>query len=64
MSARIDNCFKNNLSNYSGDNLKATKKITGNDPAYIMFTSGSTGMPKGALMSHENVLKFIQIYRA
>ncbi|MGD0967236.1 MAG: amino acid adenylation domain-containing protein [Candidatus Aquilonibacter sp.] len=32
--------------------------ITGADPAYIMYTSGSTGVPKGALMSHANVVSF------
>ena len=34
-------------------------KIAGSTPAYLMFTSGSTGTPKGAVMSHANVLNFI-----
>lgn len=34
-------------------------RFSGSHPAYIMFTSGSTGMPKGAAMSHANLLGFI-----
>lgn len=32
----------------------------GTDPAYIMFTSGSTGEPKGAIIPHQGVLSLMQ----
>ena len=38
--------------------------IHGDTPAYIMFTSGSTGFPKGAVITHANLLNFINWSRS
>lgn len=36
-----------------------THKVAGDQLAYIMYTSGSSGTPKGAMMTHGNVLTLI-----
>jgi D-alanine--poly(phosphoribitol) ligase subunit 1 len=34
--------------------------VAGTDPAYIMFTSGSTGEPKGAVITHQGILSLMK----
>ena len=41
---------------FSGAVKKARKLVSKNDPCLIIFTTGSTGSPKPALLAHENIL--------
>lgn len=39
--------------------LKDNLPVQGNDNFYIIFTSGTTGKPKGVQISHDNLLSFV-----
>ena len=40
--------------------VEAVDEVHGSDPAYIMFTSGSTGIPKGAAIAGQALLQFVE----
>jgi D-alanine--poly(phosphoribitol) ligase subunit 1 len=42
-----------------GGGYELTHAVTGDETYYIIFTSGTTGQPKGVQISHRNLLSFV-----
>jgi fatty-acyl-CoA synthase len=48
--------YEHSVSNAVDGALQPSKSIQPDDPLVIAFTSGTTGKPKGAMLSHRNIL--------
>ncbi|MEI6713354.1 MAG: D-alanine--poly(phosphoribitol) ligase subunit DltA [Verrucomicrobiota bacterium] len=45
--------------NISSDGRRPAQRVEGEDPFYILFTSGSTGEPKGVVITLKNLTSFV-----
>ncbi len=59
-SVCIDSSFTPNLSDLLDSKPYISNDISPNDPAAIIYTSGTSGEPKGVILTHRNILADIE----
>jgi amino acid adenylation domain-containing protein len=55
--------FPNVLANCASWQPQLSRDITPQDVSYCLYTSGTTGTPKGCLITHENTVQFLLAFR-
>ena len=51
------------LNGFDNERLRLESDISSSDVCYCLYTSGTTGNPKGCLISHDNAVQFILFFQ-